>query len=51
MTTGEVVCEAGDEITEASLARLDEMKVKDIDVLAIDNINVGPTFAKYLGSR
>ena len=50
MTTGEVVGEAGDEITEASLTRLAEMKVKDIDVLAIDNINVGPHLRNTLAA-
>ncbi len=50
MTTGEVVCEAGDEITEANLERLAEMKVKDIEVLSIDNINVGPHLRNTLAA-
>ena len=50
MTTGEVVCEAGDEITEDALNRLADMKVKDIDVLSIDNINVGPHLRNTLAA-
>jgi DNA-directed RNA polymerase subunit beta len=50
MTTGEVVCEAGDEITEDALNRLANMKVKDIEVLSIDNINVGPHLRNTLAA-
>ena len=50
MTTGEVVCEAGDEITEDALNRLADMKVKDIEVLSIDNINVGPHLRNTLAA-
>ena len=50
MTTGEVVCEAGDEITEALLLRLADMKVKEIEVLSIDNINVGPHLRNTLAA-
>lgn len=40
--TGEVVLEAGNEITEDDLIKLDEMKVKELSVLHIDYVNVGP---------
>ncbi|MDP6883108.1 MAG: DNA-directed RNA polymerase subunit beta [Rhodospirillales bacterium] len=40
--TGEIFIEAGDEITEAVLEQLNGASVKEIVVLAIDHINVGP---------
>ncbi len=40
--TGEVVMEAGDEITEDDIAQLEALKVKEISVLHIDYVNVGP---------
>ena len=40
--TGLVLCEAGDEITEELLQILADAKVKSIQTLAIDHINVGP---------
>src|SRR5262249_61501080 len=40
--TGEVLAEAGDEITDALLIQLEESKAKELPVLAIDNVAVGP---------
>src|SRR5260221_556569 len=40
--TGEVIAEAGDEITDALLIQLEESKAKELPVLAIDNVAVGP---------
>lgn len=39
--TGEIFVEAGDEITDKTLSVLDDLKVKDLTVLYIDNVNVG----------
>jgi len=41
-TSGVIVAEAGEELTEALLESLRENEVDEIDVLAIDNVNVGP---------
>jgi DNA-directed RNA polymerase subunit beta len=40
--TGEIILEAGDEITLDALKQIDEIKLKEIKVLDIDYINVGP---------
>jgi DNA-directed RNA polymerase subunit beta len=40
--TGEIYAEAGDEITEELLESLIESGITSMDVLAIDNVNVGP---------
>src|SRR5215831_11815196 len=40
--TGEVLAEAGDDITDALLIALEESKAKELPVLAIDNVAVGP---------
>ena len=40
--TGEVVLEAGDELTEDDFAKFKEMKLKEIPVLHIDYMRVGP---------
>ena len=40
--TGEVIAEAGDEVTDALLTKLEEAKVKDLPVLAIDHVSIGP---------
>ncbi len=40
--TGVVICEAGDEITEELLETLAEEGIKELPVLAIDYVNVGP---------
>ena len=37
-----IVFEAGDEITEPLLAKLEAIGKKDLTTLAIDNVNVGP---------
>ena len=39
--TGEVICEAGDELTEALLKDLADNGIDEIEVLAIDHVNVG----------
>ncbi len=41
-STGEIYVEAGEEVTKAKLAALEEMGAKDIQVLDIDHVNVGP---------
>ena len=41
-TTGEILIEAGDEITPDHLAKFKELKIKQINLLHIDNVNVGP---------
>ena len=50
MQTGEVVAEAGDEITDALLLTLGEMDITEIDVLNIDNVNVGPHLRNTLAA-
>ncbi len=40
--TGEIYAEAGDEITEELLEALLEAGINSMEVLAIDNVNVGP---------
>ena len=40
--TGEVLADAGDEITEDLLAKFAEAKVHEINTLFIDGVNVGP---------
>ena len=40
--TGEVLCEAGDELTEALIGELSGAGVEEIATLAIDHVNVGP---------
>ena len=40
--TGEVIAEAGDEINEELLDKLAANKIKSVDVLYIDGLNVGP---------
>lgn len=40
--TGEVVMEAGDELTEDDFEKLREMKIKELPVLHIDYVTVGP---------
>ncbi len=39
--TGEVLAEAGDEINAEVMAKLNENKIKEIETLYIDNLNVG----------
>lgn len=48
--TGEVYIEAGDEIKEETLNILSELKVKEIPVLHIDHVNVGPYLLNTLMS-
>jgi DNA-directed RNA polymerase subunit beta len=40
--TGEVLFEAGDEITAESLEKLQEVGIKELPTLGIDHVNVGP---------
>ena len=40
-STGEIIVEAGDEITADTLDAFDKMKLKSFDTLHIDNVNVG----------
>ena len=40
--TGEVILEAGDELTEDDFAKLNEMKMKELPLLSIDYVTVGP---------
>ena len=40
--TGEVVLEAGDELTEDDFAKLNEMKMKELPLLHVDYVRVGP---------
>src|SRR5690606_35656146 len=40
--TGEVFAEAGDELTEAMIDRLEAAGFKELSTLDIDNVNVGP---------
>ena len=40
--TGVVLCEAGDEVTQGLLDSLRESGIKDLPLLAIDYVNVGP---------
>ncbi len=40
--TGEIYIEAGEEITESNLATLIDLGLKEIPVLNIDHVNVGP---------
>ena len=42
MKTGQVLFEAGHELTEDDFEALEEAKVKELPVLAIDYLNVGP---------
>ena len=40
--TGEVVLEAGDELTEDDFTKLNEMKMKELPLLHVDYVRVGP---------
>jgi len=40
--SGEIYVEAGDEITDTVMATLDEAGVREVRILAIDHINIGP---------
>lgn len=48
--TGEVIAEAGDEINEELMAKLNENKIKTIDTLYIDGLNVGPYLRNTLAA-
>ncbi len=47
---GEVLAEAGDEINEELLDKLAENKIKEIDTLYIDNLNIGPYIRNTLAA-
>jgi len=40
--TGEIILEAAEEITQEKLDLLDSLKIKEIEILNIDYVNVGP---------
>ena len=48
--TGEILAEAGDEINEELLKTLTDNKIKSIDVLYIDGLNVGPYIRNTLAA-
>ena len=48
--TGEVIAEAGDEINEELLAKLAENKIKTVETLYIDGLNVGPYMRNTLAA-
>ena len=48
--TGEILAEAGDEINEELLKVLTDNKIKSIDVLYIDGLNVGPYIRNTLAA-
>ncbi|MBO6281201.1 MAG: DNA-directed RNA polymerase subunit beta [Alphaproteobacteria bacterium] len=48
--TGEVIAEAGDEINEELMSKLAENKIKEIDTLYIDGLNVGPYLRNTLAN-
>lgn len=48
--TGEVLAEAGDEINEEVLDKIAAAKLKSVEVLYIDNLNVGPYLRNTLAS-
>ena len=48
--TGEVLAEAGDEITEELLDKLEANKIKEIKILFIDGVNVGPYIRNTLAA-
>ena len=48
--TGEVIAEAGDEINEELLAKLAENKIKSVETLYIDGLNVGPYIRNTLAA-
>ncbi len=41
-TSGEILMEAGDELTEELLEKIDSLKIKSFKILHIDYVNVGP---------
>ena len=49
-TTGEILIEAGDEITEDKLKAFTDAKVKQLDILHIDYVNVGPYLRNTLAA-
>ena len=48
--TGEIIAEAGDEINEELMAKLAENKIKSVDTLYIDGLNVGPYMRNTLAA-
>ena len=49
--TGEVIFEAGDEIDIKGLEKIEELGLKTLDILDIDNINVGPYIRNTLAAE
>jgi DNA-directed RNA polymerase subunit beta len=48
--TGEVIAEAGDEITKEVYTAIEKLDIQDFSVLLIDNINVGPYLRNTLAA-
>lgn len=48
--TGEVLAEAGDEINEDLMNTLTENKIKSVETLFIDDLNVGPYIRNTLAA-
>ena len=48
--TGEVVFEAGDELDNKALEKIEKMGLKSLDILGIDHINVGPYIRNTLAA-
>ena len=48
--SGLIYLEAGDEVTEETLAELDEAKIDKVSTLAIDHVNVGPYIRNTLAA-
>jgi DNA-directed RNA polymerase subunit beta len=46
--TGEIYIEAGQKISEETLEKIEELKLKKISLLFIDHVNVGPYFLNTL---
>ena len=50
LSTGEVYVEAGDELSEDTLAKLAEASVEELSILFIDNVNFGPHLRNTLAA-
>ncbi|WP_409432364.1 DNA-directed RNA polymerase subunit beta [Litorimonas sp. RW-G-Af-16] len=50
MTTGQIYAEAGDELSLEIMEQINEANIKDISVLNIDHVNVGPYIRNTLAA-
>ena len=50
MSTGEVYVEAGDELSEDTLAKLAEAGIQELGILFIDNVSFGPFLRNTLAA-